>query len=170
MNHIGIDPGANGAFAFYQEGAGFVVIEDLPTNEDGLFDARMFFEMLHALPGPISAALERPLPFTMNNADSILKLGASYGALRALLATRDDLTLHTPTPRSWKAKLGLTSDKKESVLRAREALGADAPKRLRHDKAEAVMLTQWSRQNAGELLESVDEMAARLSRGRYEPE
>jgi Holliday junction resolvasome RuvABC endonuclease subunit len=59
-------------------------VEDLPTTEERAFDAAAFHAVLLAA-SPLTAALERPLPFTMNNANSGLKLGQSYGALLVCL-------------------------------------------------------------------------------------
>jgi uncharacterized protein with beta-barrel porin domain len=142
--YIGIDPGANGAFAINEGGTWQV--HDLPKREDGSFDAAAFHATLTAIPGPLTAALERPLPFTVTNADSIMKLGQSYGALLACLQCVPNAIVRTPTARAWKAGMDLTSEKGLSVARAREVLGFRPNQRLRHDKAEAVLLAEWCRQ------------------------
>jgi hypothetical protein len=136
--YIGIDPGAKGAYAINTEGQWTVA--DLPQQEDGSFDAKAFYTVLAAIPGPLVAVLERPLPFTLNNADSVMKLGRSYGALLACLQILPDAEIRTPTARAWKAGMGLTAEKGVSVARARAVLGLGEKNRLRHDKAEAVLL------------------------------
>ncbi|SOE50549.1 hypothetical protein SAMN05446935_0339 [Burkholderia sp. YR290] len=140
---LGIDPGASGAYAIHSA-AGWVV-EDLPETEEGAFDAAAFHAALLAA-GPLTAALERPLPFMLTNADSVLKLGQSYGALLACLQITPGVTIHTPTARSWKAAMKLTAEKGVSVTRARAVLGIGDKMRLRHDKAEAVLLAEWVKQ------------------------
>ncbi|MEX3926732.1 hypothetical protein AB4Y36_22245 [Paraburkholderia sp. BR10936] len=140
---IGIDPGAHGAFAINTAGAWQV--EDLPRRDDGSFDAAALHAVLAAIPRPLAAALERPLPFVVTNAGSILKLGQSYGALLACLQIVPNMTVRTPSARAWKAGMKLTSEKALSVARAREVLGFRENQRLRHDKAEEVMLAEWCR-------------------------
>ncbi|KWF99082.1 hypothetical protein [Burkholderia cepacia] len=138
---LGIDPGANGAYALHSPDGW--IVEDLPHTEEGAFDAAALYHRLLTA-GPLVVALERPLPFTISNADSMLKLGQSYGALLACVSILPDSRVLTPTARSWKAAMGLTSEKGVSVARAREVLEFGPKQRLRHDKAEAVLLAVWA--------------------------
>ena len=138
---IGIDPGAHGAVAVVDDLGQVVLLEDLPHGENGRVDAGELAAMLAGYAAR-SVALEQPLAFTPN-AYSMMALGCSFGMCLAALQCIG-VTPLTPVPRSWKAKLDLTSDKAESVARAR-ALHADLPARLRHDKAEALLLAHYAR-------------------------
>lgn len=138
---IGIDPGAHGAVAVVDQAGSVLLLEDLPHGEDGRVNAAALACMLAGYDAP-AVALESPIAFTPN-AYSMMALGCSFGmCLATLQCIGVDPLL--PVPRSWKARLQLTSDKMESVARAR-ALHPDLPKRLRHDKAEALLLAQYAR-------------------------
>lgn len=147
--YIGIDPGAHGALAAFN-GVSWRV-EDLPHGEDGLVDSVRLAELLvSCMPCAFGLiAIERPLPFFVRNADSVMKLGQSYGAIvataRLVVEQHRGWELRTPTAKKWKHDAGLSSEKARSVEVARAELGLSERARLRHDKAEAVLLACWAR-------------------------
>lgn len=138
---IGIDPGAHGAVAVVNSAGSVVLLEDLPHDPTGRVNAGALASMLASFDAA-TVALEQPLAFTPN-AYSMMALGCSFGLCLGSLQCIG-LDPLTPVPRSWKAKLSLTSDKAESVARAR-ALHEGLPARLRHDKAEALLLAEYAR-------------------------
>ena len=138
---VGIDPGAHGAVAVVDDLGRVALLEDLPHGANGRVDAGALAAMLAGFAAR-SVALEQPVAFTPN-AYSMMALGCSFGMCLAALQCIGVDPL-TPVPRSWKAKLSLTADKAESVARAR-ALHGDLPARLRHDKAEALLLAHYAR-------------------------
>lgn len=141
--YIGIDPGAKGAVAAITRGGEVLLLSDLPFCTDRQLDCLAFQRLLATLPAIQSVAvLERAECYGVP-AYSALKLGAVYGALRALLYA-SGAEVCTPTASSWKRACGLTWDKSYSVIVAR-GLFQSLPRVLRHDKAEALLLADYAR-------------------------
>jgi hypothetical protein len=76
---------------------------------------------------------------------SSFKFGMAYGAALAM-AERFNASTNLVTPKKWKADMGLTSDKDESLEMARE-LWPIAPlkRKLDNGRAEALLLAEWLR-------------------------
>lgn len=149
MKILGIDPGINGALASY-DGSDFVISYDIPKlkskgrgeeinwavlAED--FDL-MFKDCTHAF---IENVQSRP----GEGRGSGFKFGYAAGGLRALVAChRIPITMVTPT--TWKASLGLTSDKDYSRTKATLLFAfnaADFARKKDNNKAEAALLAYY---------------------------
>ncbi len=136
---IGIDPGAKGAVAVVR-GREVLLLQDLPAPED----SAALLEMLRPYAGAVGC-IEHPVAFSMN-AYTAVRLGASYGAARAVLSAVGCVSVGEPTPSAWKRRMGLAggaAGKGKSVEMARVLFDA-LPKRLRHDKAEALLLAAYA--------------------------
>lgn len=120
---LGADPGIHGAIALLGT-RGSLEIFDMPTiradkklHVDDYTLARKidafgknyietaFIERVHAMP--------------KNGAVSMFSFGTSYGILRGVIAA-SFIPAVLVTPQSWKKDLGITSDKKQSLAKARE--------------------------------------------------
>lgn len=138
--YLGLDPGKSGAYAVISGSREVLMLEDLP-----LVDDRIDYLAMCAALAPYhltAAALEQPIPYAVN-AYSAMSLGATWGlCLAAVLQVAPDRLL-LPTASSWKRHSGLTADKALSVATAREKFEG-LPKRLRHDKAEALLLADYA--------------------------
>lgn len=152
MISVGIDPGLTGAIAGVgQDGSAWVV--DMPLLE---LSATGYVRRAIA-PGALATAL-RPLrgkarvwlemvnAFPGQGVASMFSLGASFwGAYCVAVAC--DLDTHLVRPQVWKAQLGLTSDKGESLEMARKLFPAIAAERLArkkdHGRAEALLLAHY---------------------------
>lgn len=140
--YLGIDPGKTGAIAAITADREVLLLADLPLTGDGeTLDALKLLALLQPLEAyTCHLAIEKPLCYGLT-VWSGLSLGISYGICLAIGSTACSSVLQA-SARSWKNSMGLTSDKKESVIRA-QASFEGLPKRLRHDKAEALLLAEY---------------------------
>lgn len=77
------------------------------------------------------------------NAPTIASEADSAAVCRGVLSTLDSFVINQPTPGAWKNAMSVTADKAKSVELA-HTLEANLPERLRHDKAEAILLAIYS--------------------------
>lgn len=157
MRIAGIDPGLKGALAFVDlsdDGRDVMGIEvfDMPTVDfvDGrpVPDPRALRQLMDEMqPGLI--LLEHVEARPKSGAASEWRFASGFGATLAVCQTfSDDARVHLVRPRLWKDKLGLSSDKSQSLDLAREIFpdAADLLKRQKDDgRAEALLLVEYAR-------------------------
>lgn len=151
----GVDPGLKGALAFGKIEGGRIErawVYDMPVTEstDGrpLPDARAIFEIAHS-EKPDSIILEHVEPRPRAGATSEWRFGVGYGLTRAALQLADlEPRVHLVRPRMWKERLGLTSEKKDSLEMARRLFPSNASDLMRakdDGRAEGLLLIEYFR-------------------------
>lgn len=138
--YLGLDPGKTGAVAIISRDLEVLVLEDLPIVDDRIDYLALYH--LVAARHITAAALEQPLSYGMN-AYTCLSIGTTWGLCLGAVLQANPARLLTPTASSWKKHSGLTADKAMSKATA-QALFTGLPKRLRHDKAEALLLAHYA--------------------------
>jgi hypothetical protein len=133
--YLGIDPGKTGAIAAITADREVLLLADLPLTDDGeTLDAKRLLDLLQPLEAYTRhLVIEKPWQG--------LSICVSYGICLAVGQMGCTSVLQA-TARSWKASRCLSSNKNESVARARASFEG-LPKRLRHDKAEALLLAEY---------------------------
>jgi Holliday junction resolvasome RuvABC endonuclease subunit len=140
---VGIDPGSDGAVAVIDSECNVLLIADLEKDENtGATDAFALKSALALFAGRIAGfCIEQPTAF-VKNSHAMLRLGMSFGVCCAIGQTSAPALIIYPTPRRWKSAMGLSADKDESTSLAFDAF-MGLPKRMRHDKAEALLLALY---------------------------
>jgi hypothetical protein len=140
----GIDPGLSGAIAFYFPVApDRVAAEDMPVvagEVDCATLARRIVQM-----GPAVAIVERVGAMPGQGVSSTFKFGASYGAVRGVLAALQIQT-HVVSPAVWKRYFRLDSDKEKSralALRTFSKTPQHFARKRDHNRAEAALLSLY---------------------------
>ena len=146
--YLGIDPGKTGAIAAVNSN-GHVFIADIPML-NGDYN---FYEMWKLLGGVIQhysatyLTLEKQQAMPKQGVSSTFATGRGYGAWEALCwITTPDFEI--VSPRVWKKKLGLSSDKEESRELAIKLYPSvtDQLKRVKdHNRAEALLLAHYTK-------------------------
>lgn len=157
MRIVGIDPGKTGALAHVDlDDMRVLDLIDMPVHEsvDGkpITDPRAVYDTMRAW-APDFVVLEHVGPHRRDSALSAWSFGHGFGLLLGAcqLAFGDErrVTLHRPA--SWKAALGLSDDKRQSIEMAREIFPAavDMLTRISKDdgRAEALLLTEYHRRH-----------------------
>lgn len=151
----GVDPGLKGALAFGEINAGRIDrswVYDMPITEavDGrpLPDARAIHEIALA-EKPDTIVLEHVEPRPRSGAVSEWRFGVGYGLTRAALQLADlHPRVHLVRPNAWKSKLGLSSEKRDSLEMARRLFtgnSADLTRMKDDGRAEALLLIEYFR-------------------------
>ena len=149
MNILGIDPGINGAFACIDKDV--VTVHDLPTAGEGkhrIIAAPVLAHQLRQL-GPTFAVIERVHAMPNQGVSSSFRFGQAFGAIEGVLGALG-VSLAYVTPQHWKKSLGLSADKDEARLRAIQLYPAVAPDLQRRkdiDRAEALLIARWAKDN-----------------------
>lgn len=155
---VAVDPGLSGAVACVCSQRGLLELADLPVCANGAgakatvkrqVDGRALLEMIGEWSArhdfardEVVGVIERIVPFGKANPSALLSMGYSAGMVEGVLA-QFVRRIEKPAPKVWKRRFGLTNDKARSAEAARALCGDQLPKRLRHDKAEAVLLGRW---------------------------
>lgn len=151
---IGIDPGVDGALAYWQPSKARLVVYDMPTltrrgstrrDVDGVALANIF-EAVRAF-GPASLALierssTRPNESRASAHTNGRNWGVAFGSLCAQM-----WPIEIVTPAKWKAAMKLTTDKEYSRTVATSRLPEFAfnwPLKKHHDRAEAALLALYA--------------------------
>jgi len=155
---LGVDPGFSGALAWYNtttERIVAVVPMPVRTNSGGVFDTKIRVELdvqrlCHELRVslPSLAVVERVNASPQMGVTSAFRFGEGFGVLTGALAALDIRTVYA-YPSAWKAGMGLSADKKESVKLA-VRLFPEWSARFLQDKAsgdlaEAALLAYYGR-------------------------
>jgi crossover junction endodeoxyribonuclease RuvC len=141
---LGIDPGLTGAVAYYfHEAPDRVIAEDMPVAA-GMIDCATLAARIRQM-APGLAIVERVASMPKQGVASTFKFGASYGAVRGVLATLQ-IRIHLVTPRVWKKNFRLSSDKEASralALRLFAASPEHFSRKKDHSRAEASLLAVY---------------------------
>lgn len=165
MIYLGIDPGVNGALAFFDISCGKLDVLDMPTDEvptskgktkrivserglTSIIRPRLrsapHFHALSAFVEKVSAA---PVQGRRQGTVSMFNFGQGYGIVKGVLAGLGIATEFVP-PQRWKARLGLLkTDKSDSRALAAKLFPAYAStfKRVKDDgRAEAALISHYA--------------------------
>jgi hypothetical protein len=141
---LGIDPGLTGACAFFFPSApDRIAAEDMPLVAGEVDAATLAARILQM--GPAFAVVERVASMPKQGVSSTFKFGASYGAIRGVLAALQIRT-HLVAPVVWKKHFRLDSDKEKSrafALRLFAASPEHFSRKRDHNRAEASLLAVY---------------------------
>ena len=149
MLTLGADPGLTGAVAILDGDGVPVLVADLPIVRDRSLawvdGSQLPVLIVEALQGrPCRAIVERVASMPKQGVASSFQFGVSFGSLLALLQSLS-LPIELVTAAQWKRQLGLSSDKRASLDRARLAFpAADLGLAKHHGRAEALLLAHWA--------------------------
>lgn len=164
MIYLGIDPGLTGAMAAVCTRRGFLGVYDIPVCENGQAGGSMrrwvdvtalgewFRDWRHwigaADDGGLVACMERPIAMPSLPAQTIASQFDTLGALRGFLGARGvEVVMVDPT--RWKRAYGLGRNKfasRETAARLYPAAGKHLARARDHNRAEALLLADWLRQ------------------------
>lgn len=148
---LGVDPGLNGALAFFEVSAGRIEIVDMPTIAAGTKSKRVVDEAALAScidanrPLLQHAFVERVGAMPGQGVTSMFSFGRSYGVLLGVLAAfRVPVT--TVQPQRWKAALSVPAAKDGARARASQLMPAFSRlwPLVKHDgRAEAALIAYY---------------------------
>lgn len=141
---MGIDPGLSGAISFFfPSHPDRVIAEDMPAA-GGEVDAATLAQRIKQI-GPDVCILEAVGAMPKQGVSSTFKFGASYGAVRGVLAALQVRTVLV-RPAVWKKALHLDKDKEKSralALRTFAASPEHFARKKDHSRAEAALLAMY---------------------------
>ena len=141
---FGVDPGLSGAIAFFFPVApDRVAAEDMPVVA-GEVDCATVAARISQM-APAFAIVERVASMPKQGVASTFKFGASYGAVRGILAALQIRT-HLVAPAVWKKHFRLDSDKEKAramALRLFAASPGHFSRKKDHGRAEAALLAVY---------------------------
>jgi crossover junction endodeoxyribonuclease RuvC len=141
---LGVDPGLSGAIAFFFPVApDRVAAENMPAVACEVDCATLAARILQM--GPALAVVERVSAMPGQGVSSTFKFGASYGAVRGVLAALQIRT-HLVAPAVWKKHFRLDSDKEKAralALRLFAASPEHFSRKKDHNSAEAALLALY---------------------------
>jgi len=150
MTHvIGIDPGLSGGIAVLSPAGELVRLDDLPVIRDGKLSwidgGRLHSFLIDSLYGrPARAIVERVGAMPRQGISSAFHFGMGFGSVLSILQARH-LSVELVTPATWKRAMGLSSDKRASLDKARLLYPAAELHLAKHDgRAEALLLAHWA--------------------------
>ncbi len=149
MLTLGIDPGLSGACALLDYDGVLLMLADLPVIRDGKLSwidgARFQSLLLDAIEGrPTRAIVERVQAMPAQGRSSAFNFGVGFGSMLGVLQTLQ-VSLEFVTPAQWKRDLGLDSDKRKSLDRARLLYPTAELRLAKHDgRAEALLIANWA--------------------------
>jgi hypothetical protein len=138
---IGVDPGLSGALAFFFHAVpDRVAAEDMPVVA-GEVDCATLAARIRQM-APDLAIVERVGSMPGQGVSSTFKFGASFGAVRGVLAALEIRTVLV-APATWKKHFRLDSDKEKSrslALRTFAKTSEHFARKKDHSRAEASLL------------------------------
>ena len=147
---LGCDPGAvSGAYAVLDDVGTLLAVDDLPTIASGKLrwvDGPALHSVLLELKAgcPMRAIVERQGARPGQGLSSTFTSACAFGALLATLQIVG-CSIELITAASWKAAMGLSKDKGQSLDRARLLYPAASLDRKKdHGRAEAIMLCHYA--------------------------
>ena len=150
MLTLGIDPGLSGALALLDSEGVAELVADLPVIRDGKLSwidgAALQGTLLEALHGrTCRAAVERVGAMPRQGIASAFNFGCGLGSILATLQTLR-VSIELITPAQWKTALGLGTDKRASLHKARLLFPSADLALAKHDgRAEALLLAHYAR-------------------------
>jgi crossover junction endodeoxyribonuclease RuvC len=115
--YLGIDPGVNGAIAFYRVGSNKLKIEDMPTfkqkvgkKERKQIDSKQLVKIIKSLKKINHAFVEKVNAYPQQGVVSVFNFGYSYGVIIGILAGRS-IPITYVLPRKWKEDINLQTKK-----------------------------------------------------------
>lgn len=146
---IGIDPGLTGAIAF-MDGDGIPVVWDLPVIRDKslawIDGAALQSLIINEREGRHATAMvEQVSAMPKQGVTSSFHFGVGFGSILGVLQALS-IPIEFVRPGAWKKAMGLTSDKKAALHKAR-LLYPDVDLHLeKHDgRAEALLIARYAR-------------------------
>ena len=155
MLTLGIDPGLTGALALLDRDGHAELIADLPIIRDKslawVSGGELQSLLLNALQGrKCRAIVERVSAMPRQGVASSFAFGVGFGSILGVLQTLQ-LPLELVTPSVWKRALGLSSEKRVSLDKARLLFPAADLRLAKHDgRAEALLLAHWAQRTMHE--------------------
>jgi len=147
---LGVDPGQRGAFGILDATGGFQSVADLPIISDKSLtwiDGGAFQSMLlDAIGGrQCRAVVERVSAMPKQGVASSFAFGCGFGSILGVLQAMH-LPIELITPGAWKRGLGLDSDKKASLHRARLLFPTAELHLAKHEgRSEALLIAHYAR-------------------------
>jgi crossover junction endodeoxyribonuclease RuvC len=145
---LGIDPGLTGALALLDGDGQMDLLADLPVIRDRslawIDGGELQSLLLQAISGrPCRAIVERVSAMPRQGVASSFAFGVGFGSILSVLQTLR-LPLELVTPAAWKRALGLSSEKRASLDKARLLFPAADLRLVKHDgRAEALLIAHW---------------------------
>lgn len=144
---LGVDPGLTGAIAALDIAGTLIALEDLPVIRDrslAWVDAALLPRILEFKAGrPITAIVERQQAMPRQGVSSSFTTGVAFGSLLAILQVAA-CGIEFVTAATWKRAMGLSSDKRASLDKARLLFPTADLSLTKHDgRAEALLLAHY---------------------------
>jgi len=152
MIWIGIDPGLrSGAIASIDHNGGFVAADDIKADGDKI-DVKALKEQIYRITvagDTYAICIEHVGVRPGQGISSSGKFMRAFGAIEAvstLLSDRVEMVI----PQAWKKTMGVTAEKEQSLVMARN-LFPDAMLKLKkhHGRAEALLIAEYARRTFG---------------------
>lgn len=145
---LGIDPGLSGALAVLDSDCMPELVADLPIIGDGklrwIDGAALQSMLLDSLRGrQCRAVVERVSAMPRQGIASAFCFGVGLGSILATLQTLQ-IGITLVTPAQWKRDLGLSSDKRASLDKARLLFPAAELHLAKHDGRAEALLIAWA--------------------------
>jgi len=146
---IGIDPGLIGALAVLSPSGDVEALADLPVIRDGrlawIDGGELQRLLLNTLNGRAARAyIERVSAMPRQGVASSFNFGVGFGSILAVVQSYP-LPIELVTPATWKRALGLSSDKRASLDKARLLFPtADLGLSKHEGRAEALLLAHYA--------------------------
>jgi len=147
---VGIDPGLTGAVAVLDPAGELERLADLPVIRAGrrlawVDGGALQSILIEVLQGrPARAIVERVSAMPRQGVASAFNFGVGFGSVLAVLQTMH-IGVELVTPGVWKRGLGLSSDKRASLDKARLLYpGAELHLAKHEGRAEALLLAYWA--------------------------
>jgi len=140
---LGVDPGLDGAIAFYFPSHDAIAAEDMPVAAQQVNGAILASRLRQM--GPTAAVIEAVHSMPKQGVASTFKFGQSYGIAIGVV-TALNIPVRFVTPGKWKKHFGLSADKEEARARAIQLWPARAElfeRKKDADRAEAALLAKW---------------------------
>jgi crossover junction endodeoxyribonuclease RuvC len=151
MNYtLGIDPGLTGAIAYMDGFGGLLDVIDLPVIRDGKLawidgDALQSWLLNTDVSTGRTAWIERVHAMPKQGVSSSFAFGVTFGSILGVLRARH-IPIQFVTPAKWKRDLGLSSDKRASLDKARLLYPTADLRLAKHEgRAEAILIAHWAR-------------------------
>jgi crossover junction endodeoxyribonuclease RuvC len=143
---LAVDPGKHGAIAIFAIATGAPVdVLDFPLTPANEIAYGTLADMVVPYRGKAIAVIETTYSFKMGR-NSAMHFGEVLGAWRGVLAASDIDLAQSLDPATWKKALGLSPDKEQSLVMARQLYPAQADSLKRkkdHDRAEALLIGHY---------------------------